>query len=141
MNFSLPGILNGFHILFSPLSAVLHCDCFSAGTRQLCSVHYQSDSLTLLSWTWNLPNAVTFSQCCGVQPQPLGHRKWWLLVAYEGNRRDSVLLHKSLCFQPLFKNEGSLALWMKSSSYWCMACGYLNSIVWDFLKIRTSSST
>lgn len=36
-------------------SAVLHCDYFSAGTCHFCSVHYQSDSQTLLSWTWKLP--------------------------------------------------------------------------------------
>ena len=69
-------------LLWRPLCTVPHCDSFSAGTCHFCGVQYQSDSLTLLSWTWKLPRAVTFSQCysvCG--PQPLGHRKFfcWFL--------------------------------------------------------------
>lgn len=63
---------NNPHPFLQTLSTVLHCDSFSAGTCQFCSVHYQSDSLTLLSWTWKLPYVVTFSQCGGVcSPQPL----------------------------------------------------------------------
>lgn len=67
---------------------------------------------------------VTFSQCGGVcSPQPLVPEVLVVGGFSAGNRRDSVLLHKSLCFQPLYTIEGGLALWMKSSSYWCMACG------------------
>ena len=53
-------------LLWRPLGTVPHCDSFSAGTCHFCGVQYQSDSLTLLSWTWKLPRAVTFSQCYSV---------------------------------------------------------------------------
>ena len=45
-----------------------------------------------------------FSQCRGVcSPKPLVSQEVFVGVGVqEGNRRDSILLHKSLCFQSLF---------------------------------------
>lgn len=74
--------------------------------RHLSAAFIQSDPLTLLPRTWTLPSAVTFLpvlRCA--RPQTAGPQEGFLFFN-EGNRRDSILLHKSL-FSGSVYNKGA----------------------------------
>lgn len=83
----------------------------------------QSDSRTLPRGL-EMSTAVTPARVCCGHPGPLAPGKFRpVLVFRRKQKRRYPFAHKSLCFQSLSKTKDSVALWMKSSGYWCMACG------------------
>lgn len=131
------------HILFfRPVSTVPHCDALGRHMFVLqCSWPQRLLDTSLMDL--GTPISSDFQPVCGVcSPQPLVHRKWWLSVACKRETEETVSFCTRVCvFSLCLKTRATEPFGWNPLVFGVWPVGYLNSIIWDFLKIRTSSST